>query len=185
MRLRFELYMSSSFPPHCLQGLQQCCALEEAMLGVEQKIGIGPCFPVTVGRRPDKTHKCGAREDRAARNGPSAVGRYERAPLLGVRMWPVGCERIPLCGLVDAQSVNHLLITYSSLSPSLTPSLLLFISVASLSVHCQQSPSTVVGDSVQVSPTLAPYMATQGVLMYRLITVKNSTANQLVDLMPN
>ena len=117
MRLRFELYMSSSFPPHCLQGLQQCCALEEAMLGVEQKIGIGPCFPVTVGRRPDKTHKCGAREDRAARNGPSAVGRYERVPLVRC-MWPVGCDCIPLCDLVDAQSVNHLLITYSSLSPS-------------------------------------------------------------------
>ena len=154
------------------------------MLGVEQKIGIGPCFPVTVGRRPDRTLRCGAREDHAARNGPSAVGRYERVPLVRC-MWPVGCERIPLCGLVDAQSVNHLLITYSSLSPSLTPSLLLFISVASLSVHCQQSPSTVVGDSVQVSPTLAPCMVTQDVLMYRLITVKNSTANQLVDLMPN
>ena len=60
----------------CLQGRKQCCALEEAMLGVEQKVGIGSCFPVTVGRRPDKTHRRGgAGVDQAGRSGPLAVGR--------------------------------------------------------------------------------------------------------------
>ena len=46
------------------------------MLGVEQKAGIGSCFPVTVGRRPDKAHRRGgAGVDQAGGSGPLAVGR--------------------------------------------------------------------------------------------------------------
>ena len=65
------------------------------MLEVEQKVGIGSCFPVTVGRRPDKPHRRGAGEDRAGRTGPSTGYVLYECTLLATWVW--WCEFLVWC----------------------------------------------------------------------------------------